>query len=251
MTTPEPLPGETAKAFSAFQVYCEVGGSTTKVARKLACSRQNVDKWFCKYDWKRRFAAQRLRECEANIKAEEDARRKVSEITEERRAALTHRAFGVAEKFINHADDVLGDVDLIRKHPMAAAKLAQTVVAIDAELKGVPGAARNYIGVSVGIAMQRKFPSLAFDSDGRRVEPLGIIESYEEALKIIDAAEKQQPLPCDNWSPDHADATPTPVPEEIEQENQDVVLVHEGLPSRVDTMPTSDGRRADAPPLRR
>jgi hypothetical protein len=244
MTTPEPLPGETDKAYSAFKVFCESDNpSVTKVAAQLSKSRQLITRWASKYDWRRRFAAQRLREAQQKIEAEERATEKVAVVTEQERARAARKTFEVAERFVGHAEKIM------EQHPVAAARL----FAVGKDVtEGVSGVARGYhVGVGVSIAMQRKYPTLAFDSDGQRVEP-SLIQSYEEALAILHAAEKSKPpLPCDNWSPDHADATPTPAPEEIEQENQDVILVDEGLPSRVDTMPTSDGRRADAPPLRR
>jgi hypothetical protein len=211
-------------------------------ANKLKLGWQLLKLTFAEW-WNDNTFHQRLREAQQKIEAEERATEKVAVVTEQERARAARKTFEVAERFVGHAEKIM------EQHPVAAARL----FAVGKDVtEGVSGVARGYhVGVGVSIAMQRKYPTLAFDSDGQRVEP-SLIQSYEEALAILRAAEKSQPpLPCDNWSPDHADATPTPTPEEIEQENQDVILVHEGLPSRVDTMPTSDGRRADAPPLRR
>lgn len=50
------LPNETSKAFSAFQLYLETR-SCQKVADRLSITRQAVQKWYSKFDWKNRSIA--------------------------------------------------------------------------------------------------------------------------------------------------------------------------------------------------
>ena len=52
-------PGETDKAFAAFQVYLDMGSerNISKVGQKLDKSRSQIDAWRVKYDWKNRAVA--------------------------------------------------------------------------------------------------------------------------------------------------------------------------------------------------
>ena len=50
--------GETDKAYDAFSIYLEMSGrSIQKVADRLAVSRQNIEKFANKFDWRDRAAA--------------------------------------------------------------------------------------------------------------------------------------------------------------------------------------------------
>jgi DNA-binding protein H-NS len=79
--------------------------------------------------------AQRLRECEQKIHAEERAIERTAEITEERRARVAERAFAVAERMIDRADEVM------EQHPVSSVRLLATGVQTVAM---VGGAATNY-----------------------------------------------------------------------------------------------------------
>src|SRR5262245_4331471 len=106
MTTPERLPQETEKAYNAFKLYCEVGGSAQAVYTKLACSRRNVTRWQAKHNWIERFKAHRQAEVAAKNAAEERAIERTAQITEERKAALAQSVYSLSEKFIDHAHKI-------------------------------------------------------------------------------------------------------------------------------------------------
>jgi transposase-like protein len=180
--TPARLPNETEKAFNAFKIYTEVGGSVTRVARRLGCSLQNVEKWRRKYDWKARFNAQRLRDCQQKIQAEERAIERTAQITEERRARAAARAFAVAERMIERADEVMTE------HPVSSVRLLATGVDVAAQVAGV---ARNYNVPAPTLEIVTQF----IDQNGQPVaapepiENLSLDEIEALAAKCIRATE--------------------------------------------------------------
>jgi hypothetical protein len=187
MMTPMQLEGESVKAYNAFKIYCEVGGSTTKVARRLACSRQNVDKWFSKYRWKERFTALRQRDCEQKIAAETKATEAVATITEMERASVARRAFDVASRCINRADEIL------EQHPVSAVRLLAVGVDVAAAVGGV---ARNFATAAPNIEIVTQF----IGQNGQPVEAPPEITSVEQAEAIIaeyEAERSERGLPLD------------------------------------------------------
>ena len=60
------------------------------------------------------------------------------------------------------------------------------------------GASKNY---SVSLAVQKEYPTLTFDDEGRRIDTSHmLIQSYQQAMEIINAGESKgdTALPCDN-----------------------------------------------------
>jgi DNA-binding protein H-NS len=82
-----------------------------------------------------RNRAQRQRECEQKIAAEQRAVERTAQITEERRANVAARAFAVGARMIDVADEIM------EKHPVSSARLLATGVQTVAM---VGGAATNY-----------------------------------------------------------------------------------------------------------
>src|SRR5262245_7503806 len=113
MNVPKPLENETPKAYRAFTLYVEQGEDRgmRKLARHLHCSHQNLSIWAKKYRWQERIAAQRLSEAEHKNTVERQAVEAQVGITEERRAHVAQRAFAVAARMINVADE------LMERHP--------------------------------------------------------------------------------------------------------------------------------------
>jgi hypothetical protein len=75
----------------------------------------------------------------------------------------------------------------------------------------IGGAATNYAApVEPQISIE------FYDKDGKRVEPPAPLEDLDEILALAEQHEARQvqTLPCNDWSPDHADASPTPVENE-------------------------------------
>jgi hypothetical protein len=153
-----------------------------RVARRLGCSLQNVEKWRRKYDWKARFNAQRLRDCQQKIQAEERAIERTAQITEERRARAAARAFAVAERMIERADEVMTE------HPVSSVRLLATGVDVAAQVAGV---ARNYNVPAPTLEIVTQF----IDQNGQPVaapepiENLSLDEIEALAAKCIRATE--------------------------------------------------------------
>jgi hypothetical protein len=124
MSTPPQIESEGNKAYAAFDAYVQQGDnrSTAKVARQLSKSRQLITRWSAKWRWQARLAAQRQRECEQKIAAETKAVETVAQITEGRRARVAERAFAVAERMIDRADEVM------EQHPVSSVRLLATGV---------------------------------------------------------------------------------------------------------------------------
>jgi hypothetical protein len=232
--TPERLPNETERAFNAFTVFCEVGGSASKVAKQLACCRQNVTRWQKKHRWNERFKAQRQHECEQKIKAEERAVERTAQITEERRAHAAARAFAVGARMIDVADDIM------LAHPTSSARLLATGVQTIAL---VGGAATNYNVPAPTVDIVTQFVG----QNGQSVEAPPEITSVEQAEAIIAEYEAKQvdkvaELPCNNWLPDHVDASPTVEstvsPDYREPEKNPDIIPGKPVPSRAKFIPT-------------
>ena len=187
---PTQIKGESVKAHNAFKIYCEVGGSVGKVAKKLDCSCENIRKWQVKHDWKKRFAALKEAEARARNKAEAVATQAVAVVTEERRAHLAERIVALAEKFVERAHE-LTDKD---ERLMVARALGLAAEQIRSETSG---ASKNY---QVSLAVQKEYPTLTFDDEGKRIDTTHmLIRSYQQALEIIDAGESkgETALPCE------------------------------------------------------
>jgi transposase-like protein len=212
MIEPTPLPNETAKAFAAFKIYCEVGASVTKVARRLSVSRQNIEKWRSKYGWKARFNVLRLRSCEQRIAAEEQAVEAVAVVTEASRANAANRVFAVGDRLIalaNYFAERASDTSLpLSERQLAsnnAARFFNASADVMMAMSGAGGAATGYQVPSVAIQVVSQY---------EHGEPPPPIKTLEDAERVIADYESrpQEQLPCDDWSTDSVDAIPT-IPE--------------------------------------
>jgi hypothetical protein len=254
--TPERLPTETERAYHAFVTFCEVGGKASHVARKLSCCRQNVTRWQKRHRWRERFNALRLRETEQRIQAEERAVEQVATWTEATRAEAANRALTVADE-LNDAAQWFVKRSRNLALSLAERKLASEnaarffVAARDVLLSGIGGAATNYAVAPVNIQVISKY----VDEHGNPAEEPPMPETLEEIEALANQLhESQQRLPCSDWSETGADATPSP-PDDQQTEPAPVVverapnpdLVEDKrahIPSRLSTIPTSDGRGA-------
>jgi hypothetical protein len=206
MNVPEPLENEGTKPYAAFRAYVEMGDnrSTGKVARQLSKSRQLITRWSSKFRWQERIAAQRQRECEQKIAAEERAVEKVAEITEAERADVARRCFDVGRRCINRADEIL------EEHPMAAVRLLAVGADVVAQ---VGGAARGYATPTppVHIEVVQQYVDANGNPTEAEIPPEPqTIEECDAIIAEYEAKHPQpEPLPCDDWSEHSPEATPT------------------------------------------
>lgn len=193
MNAPEPLQNESPKAYAAFVAYVEQGDnrSTGKVARQLGKSRQLIQRWSSKYRWQERMEAQRLRECQQKIAAEERATEKIAEITESERAHVARRCFDVANRFINRADEIL------EEHPTSAVRL----LAVGADVAQAVGGVASGYGVPANVQSLIHIETIEqyVDEHGNPTKAPPEITSLEQADAVIAEYEsKKRELPCDN-----------------------------------------------------
>jgi hypothetical protein len=226
MNTPPRLKGESARAYEGFRAYVELDGHPSKVAKKLACSRQNVDKWVSKWHWKDRLAAARQRECEEKIAAEAKATEIAATISETEKSNAWRRAFELAECFIKHA------MTLHATDPSGAATLARVAFTILESVKG--GAARGY---SVGVNLNNvvaQYPSVMLDDAGKPIEQVDFIRSYQEAVALLERGETPE------WNEHSIDATPMPEngTGEATTSDSDARLIGKSTPSAMDCKST-------------
>ncbi len=105
----ERQPGESAKAFEAWQVYRDTGSerSVSEVARQLAKSRQLVDRWAQRHDWHGRVQAFENWKQMIRMDALEGAERKRAEDFAERERALDERILFLKEKLVRKMEQML------------------------------------------------------------------------------------------------------------------------------------------------
>jgi transposase-like protein len=211
MTTPTPLQDETPKAYRAFQVYVEVGGSVTKVARRLSVTRQNVEKWRSKYGWKQRFNDLRQAEAERRIAAETEAIATVAMATEEERAAAAGRVFSVGDRLITLAERFAtraAHTSLsLRERTLAsntAGKFFAAAKDVVVALASVGGAGRNYDASTAGVQF------IVSNVVGAPIQSVEEAEAIIAEAEIEQAHEARASLPCGGWNPNHEDASPLP-----------------------------------------
>jgi hypothetical protein len=176
-----------------------------------------------------------LREAQQKIAAETEAVERAAQITEERRARVAERAFAVAERMINRADEVM------EEHPVSSVRLLATGVQTVAL---VGGAASNYNVPAPTVEIVTQF----IGQNGQLVEAPPEITSVEQAEAIIaeyeaKQADKLAELPCNNWSPDHVDASPmvesTVSPDYREPVPNPDIVAGKPVPSRAKDIPVA------------
>jgi hypothetical protein len=250
MNTPPQLGDEGNKAYAAFDTYVQQGDnrSTGKVARQLSKSRQLITRWSSKHRWQARIAAQRLRECEQRIQAEERAVDKVATWTEATRAEAANRALDMADK-LNDAAQWFVERSRNLALSLAERKLASDnaakffVASRDVLLSGIGGAATSY---NVPIAVTTVEQWIGEGAPPKEIETL---EDAERTIAEYEGAHLPPELPCDNWDASSPDSTPvTPAPEIKEPE---ATLIPEpeqpktGVPMRGgSSVPTKDNQRS-------
>ena len=109
MTTTDRLPNESAPAFEAFTTYCRMGGqrTTRAVARKLRKSVALIQRWSRKNGWKARTALWDDQQVHAQQTATEKAELELAREKARRRDKVQERAWEIAEKLIQKAQDML------------------------------------------------------------------------------------------------------------------------------------------------
>ena len=176
-----------------------------------------------------------LREAQERIAAEERAIEQTAQITEERKAHVAARAFTVAAKMIERANDIM------EKHPTSSARLLATGVAT---VQAIGGTATGYQVSAPRLIVQTSF----VDEYGNPAEPPPPIQSIEQAESVIAEYEeknyKNRPIDVKalEWEDVPAESYPAPVVF-MRDENPDYVP-GPVVPSRMDKMPTSDRRGA-------
>jgi hypothetical protein len=166
------------------------------------------------------------------------AREHQAEIVESERASLARRAFDVASRCVDRAGEIL------EQHPVSAVRLLATGVDVAAQVAGV---ARDYAVPAPTVSIVTQFigengqPIAAPEP----VENLSLDEIEKLAAKLH---EEPQALPCNDWSPDHVDATPTPAmaesdpnlpsPDYREPVPNPDILPGKPVPSRANFIPT-------------
>jgi hypothetical protein len=153
------------------------------------------------------------------------ARAHQAEIVESERSAFARKAFDVSRRCIDRAEKIL------EEHPIAAVRLLAVGVEV---ASAVAGTARDYAVPSATVTFVQQY----VDENGRPKDaPAKAVKdmSLEELMEAAESLHKAPvELPCGNWSPNHADASPVqsgstdPDPPDPDVE----VPLQTGIPSR-------------------
>ena len=94
------LPNETARAYSAFRVYAEMGEnrSHTAVAKRYSIGIDLVRKWAQLHKWKVRLRTWQLEEHERTVNADQQAKNALALERERRRSVIEETAWELFEK---------------------------------------------------------------------------------------------------------------------------------------------------------
>jgi hypothetical protein len=238
--TPLQLKNESAKAFHAFKIYCDLGTkrSLVKVGKRLGVSRQALEKWSKRHAWQKRLRQLELDECKRAIAADEQAKLNIAE--ERERLALRHASQKIkaAEKLFDRAHEIL-------KQPAKSSADSARMFAVAAMLGD---SVLNVGFASLGPAPAMQITTAFFDERGEPIESPSIENVSLDQLEALAAKLHAKPaeLPCSNWSPNDKDASPVVAePAQEEPPAPPEPSSSPPLPSRISTCPTSDGKGAD------
>jgi hypothetical protein len=122
MLIPKPIKGESKRAFSAFQLYVELGDGRKyqEVARRYGCSTQNIENFAAKYHWQDRLAILIAEEAERAADAERQARLEYARKREALR--LKHEA-----AVLSFADPIKAKLDQFAALPIVRQTMTKEV----------------------------------------------------------------------------------------------------------------------------
>ncbi len=103
------LPGETNKAYEAFQIYLKLGAkrSMRAVSQKLTQTEQNLRQWSSQWKWKERIKTYNLEQLQRERVAEDLAANALAEIRVKRKAQLEANAWELYESFMTKVKGML------------------------------------------------------------------------------------------------------------------------------------------------
>jgi hypothetical protein len=232
--TPLPLKSEGARAFAAFQLYVKMGDrrSVRACARRLHKSPTIVARWSKRHTWQKRLRQLELDECKRAIAADEQAKLNVAE--ERERLALRHASQKIkaAEKLFDRAHEVL-------KQPAKSSADSARMFAVAAML----GDSVLNVGLaSFGPPPAMQITTAFFDERGQPIESPSIENlSFDTLENLAAQIAKPAKLPCNDWDPAHADASPI-VSEPAAEPPEPPEPAPSGVPGRAMAAPSSDGR---------
>lgn len=172
MTPTTRLPGESAKAYQAFEHYADMGNNRTLAAVAEECKKSVslINRWSARWHWKERIAALQVAghrqqlDATAQAKLETARKREALALRVQERAALTfERMSDKADRFLQQPEDVQHVKDtkgrlVTRGGPSAANAAARLALAAGlptsnarvtgkngAPLGGMPPIIRNYV----------------------------------------------------------------------------------------------------------
>lgn len=109
MITPDQQPNESAKAFSAFRIYCDLGPTrtTTAVAAKYGASRALMSRWSYRHAWVKRAAMWDASNEAVRRAAEAKALKEQADVWAQRQLEYRGKAWELSEGLLKKATEML------------------------------------------------------------------------------------------------------------------------------------------------